>query len=137
MNATFRNRLAGGFALAFCTLLPGCSPGEKPTGTVSGTVSYKGAKLTAGNVNLISKGGSAAMAKIDETGHYQVDGAITAGEYTAYASAPLPEPQAPGTKVAPPKKFELPLKFRDPSTSGTTVTVAAGSNDLSIEFRDQ
>jgi hypothetical protein len=124
-----------GFAI-LAAALSGCGPGEKPTGTVSGTVSYKGSKLSAGNVNLISKSGSAAMAKIDDTGNFKVEGAIAAGEYTAYASPPIPEPQAPGSKAGPPKKFDLPVKFRDPSTSGTLVTVNAGSNELPIEFKE-
>jgi hypothetical protein len=129
-------RLACGLICVAALVLSGCGQGGKPTGTVSGTVSHKGTPLTSGNVNLISKSGSAAIAKIDEQGRFKVDGAVVAGDYTAYATAPIPEPQAPGSKPAAKTKFELPAKFRDPATSGVTVTVNAGSNDLPIEFKD-
>ncbi len=129
-------RIACGLACVVALFAAGCGSGAKPTGTVSGKVTFKGAPLNTGNVNLISKSGTAAMAKIDAAGQYTIDGALAAGEYTAYATPPLPEPQAPGAKRTAPPKFELPTKFRDPATSGTTVTVNAGSNDLTIEFKD-
>lgn len=136
MTAFTPARVAGGFVLVCALLAPGCGKGEKPTGTVAGKVSYKGAPLTAGNINFMSTTGSAGMGKIDPTGAFKVDGALEAGEYKVFATPPLPEPQAPGTKAAAPPKFDLPPKFRDPASSGTTVTIKAGSNDLPIEFKD-
>lgn len=136
MTAFTPARVAGGFVVVCALLAAGCGKGEKPTGTVAGKVSYKGAPLTAGNINLISSTGAAAMAKIDATGAFKVDGALEAGDYKVYATPPLPEPQAPGTKAAGPPKFDLPQKFRDPASSGVVVTVKAGSNDLPVEFKD-
>jgi hypothetical protein len=136
MTAFTPARVAGGLALVCALLAAGCGKGEKPTGTVAGTVSYKGAPLTAGNINLISPTGAAGMAKIDPTGHFKVDGELEAGEYKVYATPPQPEPHAPGTKAAGPPKFDLPQKYRDPQSSATTVTVKAGANDVSVEFKD-
>ena len=128
---------AGALVFVFAALAgaTGCG-GGKQTGSVSGTVRYKGAPVTAGSINFLSKTGSAAIAKIDATGHFKVDGALETGEYRVYATPPLPEPVAPGTKAPALPKFEVPTKFRDPVASGTTVTVNAGANDIPIEFKD-
>ena len=137
MTAFAPARFTGGLVLVFAALgASGCGSGEKPTGTVAGKVTYKGSPVTAGNVNLLSKTGAAAIAKIDATGGFKVDGPIEAGEYKVYATPPLPEPQPPGTKQTGPPKFDLPTKFRDPTSSGVVVTVKAGANDIPVEFKD-
>lgn len=136
MTARTLTRYASSFVFAVATVgAVGCS-GEKPTGSVAGVVKYKGSPLAAGEVNFISKTGAAASAKIDASGQYKVSGELETGEYKAYVQAPRPEPQAPGTKTAAASKFDLPPKFRDPGSSGVTVTVKAGSNDIPIEFKD-
>lgn len=136
MTARTFTRAAAGFVL-FCAALAagGCSS-EKPTGTVAGTVKYRGNPLTAGEVNLLSKTGAAGSAKIDANGQYKVTGELEAGEYKAYFAPPRAEPQAPGTKASPAPKVEVPPKFRDPNSSGVVVTVKSGSNDIPIEFKD-
>jgi len=120
--------------VVFALAAVGCG-GGKPTGSVAGTVSYNGGPVHAGSLNLISASGAAALAKIGDGGAFKVDGELAAGEYKAYVTPPVPEPLPPGTKATAPKKFEVPAKFQDPTTSGTTVTVKSGSNDLKVEFR--
>lgn len=128
-------RTAGGLVLAAVVLAAtGCGGGQT-TGSVSGTVTYNGKPVTSGDVNFISSTGTAALAKLDETGGYKID-ALQAGEYKVYVTPPLPEPQAPGAKAGPPRKFEVPPKFRDATTSGVKVTVKGGSNDLPISLKD-
>ena len=129
-------RLPGGlisFALALAAA--GCG-GDKPAGTVAGTVAYNGSPVTAGSVNFLSKAGTgvAATAKIDESGAYKVDGPLEAGDYAVYVAPPPPEQLPPGTKPPPPRKFDVPPKFRDPGTSGVVVTVKSGKNDLPVEL---
>ena len=136
MTAFVSARVAGGIVLVLSLFVAGCGGGPKPAGTVAGTVKYKGAPVTVGDVNFLSKTGAAAIAKIDATGQYKIDGALDAGEYKVYASPPEVEQAAPGTKAAAPRKFDLPVKFRDPNSSGVTVTVKSGSNDIAIEFKD-
>jgi hypothetical protein len=131
---TYRTARAGWLAAA-AVLAAGCGAGEKPAGTVAGTVTYNGAPVQAGSLNLLSRTGAAAQAKLGDGGAFKVDGELEAGEYRAYLSAPVPEPQPPGTRVAAAKKFEVPAKFQDPATSVTTVTVKAGANDLKVEFQ--
>ncbi|QDU18236.1 hypothetical protein [Urbifossiella limnaea] len=125
---------AGRWPVLLVVALVGCG-GGKPTGTVAGTVSYNGGPVHSGSLNLISTSGAAALAKIGDGGAFKVDGELPAGDYTAYVTPPVPEPLPPGTKAAAPKKFEVPAKYQAPTTSGTTVTVQSGSNDLKVDFR--
>jgi hypothetical protein len=129
---TYRTVLAG---LLAATVAVGCGAGGKSSGSVAGTVTYNGSPVHSGSLNLMSKTGTAAQAKIDDGGAFKVDAPLEAGEYKAFVTPPLPEPQAPGTKAAAPKKFEVPPKFQDPGTSGVTVLVKAGTNDVKVEFR--
>lgn len=132
---TFRAARAGWLALALTlTAAAGCG-GGKSAGSVAGTVTYNGGPVTGGSLNLISGSGAAALARIGDGGAFKVDGELAPGDYKAYVTPPVPEPQPPGTKAAAPKKFEVPAKFQDPATSGTTVTVAPGKNDLKVEFK--
>jgi hypothetical protein len=112
----------------------GCD-GGKPTGSVSGTVKYRGALLTEGDVNFLGKNGSAGVAKIDGSGSFKIDGSLEADEYRVYFSSPPPEPVAPGAKPAK-AKADLPAKFKDPATSGVVVPIKSGKNELTLEFKD-
>ncbi|MFO0797050.1 MAG: hypothetical protein U0804_06200 [Gemmataceae bacterium] len=125
---------AGRWPVLLAFALVGCA-GGKPTGTVAGTVSYNGGPVHSGSLNLISTSGAAALAKIGDGGAFKVDGELPAGEYTAYVTPPVPEPLPPGANAAAPKKFEVPAKYQAPTTSGITVTVQSGSNDLKVDFR--
>lgn len=129
---TIRAARAGWLALALAAV--GCG-GTPSAGSVAGTVTYNGGPVTGGSLNLISSSGAAALAKIGDGGAFKVDGELAPGEYKAYVTPPVPEPQPPGTKAAAPKKFEVPARFQDPTTSGTLVTVKSGSNDLKVEFK--
>ena len=128
-----RRSFATGFALASLVAL-GCD-GGKPTGSVSGTVKYKGSPLGDGAVNFIGKNGSAAVAKIDASGAFKIEGSLDADEYRVYFSSPPPEPVAPGAKPAK-AKADLPAKFKDPATSGVVIPIKSGKNDVTIEFKD-
>ena len=100
MTAFTSARAWGGFVLVFASFVACGCDGEKPSGKVAGKVTYKGNPVTAGDVNFRSKSGAAAIGTIDATGQYKLDGQLEAGEYQVFATPPLPEPQAPGTKAA-------------------------------------
>ena len=135
MTAIAPARITGGLVLVLSLFAAGCNA-EKPTGTVAGKVTYKGKTLAVGDVNFLSKAGAAAIARLDDAGGYKIDGELDAGEYRVYVTPPPPEPAAPGTRPTSAKKFDLPPKFRAPETSGVTVTVKSGSNDILVEFKD-
>lgn len=130
---SLRNSAVGVFVmtLAFAS---GCSSGPA-TGTVKGTVTFNGNPVKAGTVNFLSATGAGAQATLDESGHFQFDAPVSAGEYKVYVSAPVPTPQQPGTKSKPMPKFEVSKKFQDPSSSGVTVKVQAGENTIPVELK--
>lgn len=132
MLGTGRRPAAAAFAFGLVFAI-GCGS-DKPSGTVSGTVKYKSAPVAGGTVNFLGKNGAAAMAPIDDAGVYKLDGELEAGDYKVYFTPAPPEPVAPGTKQIASKKTDLPPKFKDPQTSGVSVTVKAGSNDVPVEF---
>jgi hypothetical protein len=124
-----------GWVVTAAVVASGCGSGGKSPGSVAGTVTYNGVSLTAGSLNLISKAGTAALAKIDASGAFKVDSRLEPGDYAAYVTPPEPEPPVPGAKAPAPKKFDVPTKFQSPNTSGVTVTVKAGANDLRVDFK--
>jgi hypothetical protein len=132
MTTTRAARL--GWLAAAAALAAGCGD-SRPTGSLAGTVTYKGNPVQAGSLNLLSRTGAAAQEKLDESGAFKVDGPVEAGEYAAYLGPPVPEPQAPGARRAAPPKFDVPPKYQDPATSGVTVVVKAGTNTVPVEFR--
>lgn len=86
-------------------------------------------------MNFLSTAGAAAIARINDSGDYTVEGSLPAGEYRIYVTPPVPEPGPPG-KVVLPKRFDLPSKFQDPATSGETVVIKEGVNNTVIELKD-
>ena len=113
----------------------GCD-GTGSGGTVSGTVVHNGAPVTSGSVNFVSPTGTAAIAAIDDSGKYAIEGELEPGEYTVYVSPPEPPPPAPGVVPPPRKAFPVPRKFQAAESSGVRVTVKPGSNDdLMVELK--
>ena len=112
----------------------GCS-NEKPTGTLSGAVTYNGSPVNAGAINFISADGAGAESPI-EGGEYAVEGALPVGQYSVFLSPPRPQPQPPGKPPIPAAKFDVPAKFHSSASSGLKVTVEAGKNDLPVEIKD-
>ena len=136
MTSFFSARLAGGFLLVVLGLTgTGCNR-EKATGKVTGKVTYNGNPVTSGNVNFISAKGVAASSKIDAFGGFEIESPIVAGEYQVFVSPPTPEPVAPGAKVESLPRFTVPNRFREPASSGVTVVLKRGKNDVPVELRD-
>lgn len=128
-------RFGGVWLLLAGVMLSGCGGSGKPEGSVSGKVTYNGNPVTSGTVNFLSPAGVGAQATINN-GAYQVNGPLATGEYSVYVAPPLPMPQPPGTKLAPPPKFDVPAKYQDVKLSGLKVTVKVGRNDLPVAIKD-
>jgi len=113
-------------------LLAGCK--GKPTGTVSGKVTYKGQAVTTGSVNFFApEKGIGADAKLDSSGKFTLSQPLEAGTYKVYVTPPLPEQLPPGS-TAKPAPFDVPKKYQDAVTTSVSKEVKPGPNDIPIEL---
>ncbi|AWM38352.1 hypothetical protein GobsT_35180 [Gemmata obscuriglobus] len=136
MTTGFPARKLSGAVFVVLCLVAGCSS-QKPTASVSGTVSYNGKPQTVGSINLISDTGSGGQAILSENGAFKIEGPLDATEYKVFLQPPVPGQLPPGTKQPPAAKFNLPPKFQQPNSSGVRITLKQGTNDgVVIELKD-
>ena len=132
-------------ALGLCFLVGcGSSAGPKlpegPTGSAKAKVSYQGKAITTGTLSLDSGKGFVASAPASPDGTFALKGPtgeqVPAGSYkVGITPPPNPPPAAGATSMPPPPKIEgLPEKFYNSGTSGVTVEIKAGSQDLDIKL---
>jgi len=115
--------------------LAGCK--GKPTGSVSGKVTYKGQPLTTGEVQFYApEKGAGAGGKLDGSGNYTLQGAIDVGTYKVYVQPPVPEQLPPGTPPPKAAPFNIPPKYQTPQSTPLTKEVKAGNNDIPIDITD-
>jgi hypothetical protein len=148
--------------LALCLSILGC--GGPPTGSVSGTVKYKGKALKAGVVTFLTKDDKAFPAQINADGHYRAEkvlrGELRIGVTTSSQAAGVPLPAAALKKkgdnpmgipkgMMPPgvekgfgtgatgsgKSESVPKKYNDPKTSGIpTLTLSQAEQTHDIDL---
>jgi len=119
---------------ALFLVLGGCTA-EKPSGTVSGTVKYKGAPVASGNVNFVDPAkGTASQAKLDGSGNFTLPGTLEAGTYKVYINPPIPEQLPPGQAPKKVAKLDLPPKYQDPGQTPVSKEVKAGPNTITIDL---
>ncbi|MFG0262073.1 MAG: carboxypeptidase-like regulatory domain-containing protein [Novipirellula sp. JB048] len=120
--------------LALLAGLSGCGSAELPTGNVIGTVTHNGEALTAGSVILVNnETGLGASAEIESSGSFQMQ-SVRTGEYQVAIqsrTAPTPEEMAEGAKASP---STIPEQYRDPQTSGLSLSVSQGENKADIDI---
>lgn len=116
--------------LSALIVLAGCGP-EFPLAEVSGKVTCNGKPVREGAVLFVPQAGPAAVGNIAEDGSYRLlsrkpgDGALIGSHKVAI----IPPPQS---KVANSPK--IPVKYRDPSTSGLIAEVTKGENHLDFDL---
>jgi len=126
--------LAGLFCLA--AFVAGCGS-VKPTGQVSGNVTYKGKSIESGEVTFHAKArGFAANTNLEGGGKFTFLQPMEVGDYEVYVTPPRPEPTDPRKGPPPVVKSNIPQKARDIATSGLTATVKEGLNDIPVELKD-
>lgn len=135
MRSIRPQRLAPGVLLLSGALLflAGCSGGN-PTGTVTGTVKYKGAPLTAGTVNFHGTKGTGSQGTIDTSGNFTLAGSLEVGTYKVYINPPVPEPAPPGTPPKKVAKLDIPPKYMDLGQTPVSRDVKAGPNTFAIDL---
>jgi hypothetical protein len=158
-----RSSLAAGVTCLLSLILAsGCAPG---TGSVSGTVTYKGERVPSGTVSFLS-GGKVLEAEIRD-GAYEISG-LPLGESRIAVVRLDPDQPDPAEalhgarqrmaegKVADPKQIDpgvvtdplqqnalqkkrhlLPLAYSSPETSGLRLKVMPGANTFDIQLLDQ
>lgn len=116
-----------------------------PTGTVSGTVTFRKAQLGFGTVQLFTEEGQVFSCLIDETGSYCLRDVPTGPARLTVATHPDVPPgllvgSPPGPPPGPserrdPRRFvPIPERYALPDQSGLTMTVVAGRQNFDIEL---
>ncbi len=144
--------------IAATLVITGCGP---PMGNVSGTVSYKGKKVSGGTVTFLVNG---QVAEVDiEDGTYKIQSLpVGTATVTVFRLDPdLPDPRAPlraarktsaesgisvpaKNVVSDPYRLEtlekkrhlLPYRYASPSTSNLRCTISGGPNTFDITLSD-
>lgn len=136
-----RSRRRTGWRAAFVTalvVLSGCS-GKGEYGTVRGLVTFNGQAISEGMVVFFSP-----ETCVYQAARIQPDGSFVAkmsdgpgllvGEYQVAVMPPVVE--GPGSKAFGPISLrdyrEIPIKYRNPKTSGLTLSVTPGENRLFV-----
>lgn len=145
--------VAGSLSFAGCF-----GKAEGPTGTVTGKVTFEGKPVAEGRVAFVSAAGHGASGSIEADGQFKlrrVEGdQILVGTYQAVVQPPpterAPQPDvpvdtgqkssrkimagAPGDPVV--KEYpDIPLRYRNPATSGWSFTVNEGENRFELEMK--
>lgn len=139
--------------------IAGCfGKGDGPTGTVMGRVTFNGQPAAEGRVAFISSKGHGASGLIGANGEFtlrRVEGAgILVGDYQVVVQPPPPEPPSPSSvpeeaNQKNPRKMmigapgdpvvkeypDIPMMYRNPTTSGWNVTVKEGANRFDFEMK--
>ncbi len=125
---------------ALAVLTTGCRP-QPALGKVHGQVRFQGQPIQAGIVGFDNDATGVHMtANLDAEGRYQVSMAkglgLPPGTYRV-AVYPLVADLPIGSTVRPqPREFpEIPVRYRQPSTSHLTLTVHEGDNPFDIEMQ--
>jgi len=133
------------FGLAVSLLLAGC--GKSPeAGTVSlnGTVTLDGKPIDQASVAFIGNNGARlASATTDKAGKFTIRAALGKNAVAVSKASPAPvipateEPQLMPTeqeyaKLQQAAKSEIPAKYADPKTSGLSIDVTEGMQDVEL-----
>jgi len=116
--------------------MAGCSKGEKdlgPSGGVSGTITFKGKPVQEGTVFFEdSSKGLGGKAPISPPGAFKSTMDLPQGKYKVTV-LPLPPKDASGQSLAS-EAADIPRKYHNAKTSGLTIDISPGANNLKIEL---
>jgi hypothetical protein len=134
-----------------CLVILGC--GGKPTGDLSGSVTYKGKSVVHGTVTVYDTEGKPYQGGIDQ-GKYTVKN-VPEGAVHIIVMSPDPGPAGTGAETPdgrgrPGREkrdvgpvggqitgwFPLPKKYEDPNNTPFKTTVKAGMNPYDLELKD-
>jgi hypothetical protein len=128
--------------LCVLAVAAGCA---RPTGTVSGTVTYNGQALSVGTVTFVPQEGPAQVCSIEPDGRYTVRKVPVGPCNISVVAGPpsrgmwnLDEKKmvdgSPATKQSP-RSIRIPPRYQDPNQSGLTCMVQRGDNSYDINLK--
>jgi hypothetical protein len=151
------------FGVVLALLIPGTSGCARPTGSISGVVTYKGASLPYGRVTLVCADGTVVSGKIESDGTYtipqapvgpakvavrsieeampavtavdtnELPAAKDAGPSTNLPRGPMMMQAAEKTKPKP-KALRIPEHYQQAEKSGLTYEVLPGDQTYDIRL---
>lgn len=139
-KSTIARFLAAVALAGACFSSGGCSK-SSPTGTVSGTVTFDGAPVEEGTVELTNpKTGTGASAKLAAGGKFSLEKPLPVGKYSVLVTPPtiddLPEGAGDPSTMPKPKKYpNIPPAYRAIETTDLEVSVQEGENDFPIKMK--
>ena len=116
----------------------GCARG-KPTGTVAGQVLRQGKPVTAWEITIDRReAGITAANELDDQGKFAFAVPFEVGTYALFLAPLMPtHPQDdPAMMKRLAKKTSVPKKYLDSKTSGWSLDVHEGKNDVVLEITD-
>ncbi|HZY84005.1 MAG TPA: carboxypeptidase-like regulatory domain-containing protein [Gemmataceae bacterium] len=139
--------------LVVALLLVGCGPKRAPSGTVSGTVTYKGRPVNGAVLHFYpAKGGATetVMIPVNQEGAFDASG-VPPGDYkvvvqpSAGTSGPstkgmskakLDEMKGKLDEMKTPATIPIPKKVQDVGSTNLTCSVTTGKQDVTLEVKD-
>lgn len=113
----------------------GCSQGVKKV-TVKGTVSYKGQPVRSGILQFVGADGSYSAAVVQPDGTFLitdvVPGEVRVGVQEAPSGGESSDPRADKGGKTP--DVPLPVKYKNPQTSGLSYTITPDTKQLDIHL---
>lgn len=125
---------AGHLALFMLLFIAGC--GGKPTGTVSGKVTFRSEPVAMGTIAFLATDGTVCSAMIRD-GRYAVS-KVPVGPVTLTVSAHAPPPTVSPDGRGPdrmPKSIPIPERYADHKNSGLTFDVVSGSQVYDVDLQ--
>jgi hypothetical protein len=133
--------------LLFVLAISGCGKSGAPTATVSGTVTYRGAPVTAGTVSFFGPDNRVATTSINPDGTYTATN-VPVGEVTVAVNTPRPVTELKKAAKQNKKRFgvgvpypetvdriSIPVDYSNPAKSGLGLTVVKGSQPYDIVLK--
>lgn len=111
-----------------------------PTGTVKGKLTCNGKPVTTGILSLDNGQGFSVGAPVKPDGSFELLGptgsAVPAGTYkVGVTPPPVVSPPGAATMPPPPSIEGVDPKFYAPGTSGVTVEIKSGAQDITIDLK--
>lgn len=136
-----RNLLVGVLAGGLFVLPGGCGFFEN-SGTISGTVRYKGQPLSEGSVSFVNKDGQVATGTIDQSGRYVVShvplgpAKVTVQVVNTQGPPPVSFAGVPNQAQEKATGPRIPSRYGVAGTSGLQHQVKKGKQQFDIDLKE-